>query len=90
MEHTDGGDKWEAGDVEADVDDDEGGYIADKKKNAKQPQFGLYVPNKASVDSAAGGGAAAPKRLGPREAMMKAREAFMSTSVRVCVVVGVV
>ena len=41
LEHSKEGDRWEVDQVE--VDEDEGGYLADKKKQALQPQFGLYV-----------------------------------------------
>ncbi len=71
MEDTRGHcDKWEVDDAE--VDEEDGGYLADKKKAALQPQFGLYIPGRDLPPPPP----PSTKRLGPSEDMVKARQSF--------------
>lgn len=73
LEHSADADKWEVDQVE--VDEDDGGYLADKKKQALQPQFGLYVPGKPQASSTT---AVPPgKPLGPRDDVLKLRASYL-------------
>ncbi len=58
---------------QTEVDTEDGGYLADKKKAALQAQFGLYVPGKAAPEAAAPAG---PRSLGPSQDMVKLRASF--------------